>query len=63
MRCPDASEGSDGIVPPVPRLEGGYLVTVPGWPIGFFENVVGALKDDPIERGDQGEYEIREPLD
>jgi hypothetical protein len=49
--------------PPVPRMEGGHLVTGRGWPVGFFENVIGALKDDPIERGPQGEYEVRESLD
>jgi hypothetical protein len=48
---------------PVPRMEGGHLVTGRGWPLGFFERIAGALKDDPIERGDQGEFEIREPLD
>jgi hypothetical protein len=30
-----------------------------GWPLGFFEATAGALKDDPIERGPQGEYEVR----
>ena len=33
-----------------------------GWPPGFFEATAGALKDDPIERGPQGEYEVREPF-
>lgn len=28
-----------------------------GWPPGFFESTFGSLKDDPIERGPQGEYE------
>jgi hypothetical protein len=27
-----------------------------GWPAVFFENTYGSLKDDPIERGPQGEH-------
>ena len=34
-----------------------------GWPVGFFERTYGALADDPIERGDQGTFEIREPIE
>ncbi len=34
-----------------------------GWPPGFFESTFGSLKDDPIERGPQGDYEVREALD
>ena len=34
-----------------------------GWPPGFFEATFGLLKDDPIERGPQGEYEVREPME
>ena len=33
-----------------------------GWPPGFFEATFGCLKDDPIERPPQGEYEVREEL-
>ena len=33
-----------------------------GWPPGFFEETFGCLKDDPIERAPQGDYETREPL-
>lgn len=33
-----------------------------GWPPGFFEATYGCLRDDPIERPPQGEYEIREEL-
>jgi len=32
------------------------------WPPGFFELTAGAFRDEPLERGDQGEYEHREPL-
>jgi hypothetical protein len=28
----------------------------------FIETTYGSLQDTPIERGDQGEYEVREPL-
>jgi len=34
-----------------------------GWPPGFLEKAFGCLKDDPIERGPQGVFETREPLD
>ncbi len=34
-----------------------------GWPPGFFEATAGSLKDDPIERGPQGEYEVREAME
>ncbi len=34
-----------------------------GWPPGFFEATFGSLKDDPIERGPQGEYEVREVME
>ncbi len=34
-----------------------------GWPIGYFEETYGICADDPIERGDQGEFEIREPIE
>ena len=34
-----------------------------GWPPGFFEATFGSLKDDPVERGPQGEYEVREGME
>ena len=34
-----------------------------GWPSGFFEATEGALRDDPLERLPQGNYEEREELD
>jgi hypothetical protein len=34
-----------------------------GYPIGYFEETFGILADDPIERGDQGEFEIREEIE
>ncbi len=34
-----------------------------GWPPGFFEAPFGSLKNDPIERGPQGEYEVREVME
>lgn len=33
-----------------------------GWPPGFFERTFGSLKDIPIDRAPQGEYETREML-
>ena len=32
------------------------------WPEGFFEDVVGGWKGDPLERQPQGRIEDREPL-
>jgi hypothetical protein len=34
-----------------------------GWPIGFFDQTAGALADTPLERGDQGTYEVRKELE
>lgn len=33
-----------------------------GWPLGFFEETFGSLKDDPLERPPQGDFEVREEL-
>ncbi len=33
-----------------------------GWMPGFFEEVIGGWVGEPLERPEQGEYEIREPL-
>jgi hypothetical protein len=32
------------------------------WPDDFFQKTYGCLKDDPIERGNQGDFPIREDL-
>jgi hypothetical protein len=32
------------------------------WPDGFFQKTYGCLKDDPIERGNQGDFPIREEV-
>jgi hypothetical protein len=34
----------------------------PGWPEGFFEEVVGGWQGEPLQRGEQGNYEDRDPL-
>jgi hypothetical protein len=34
----------------------------PEWPEGFFEEVVGGWRGEPLERPPQGEYEDREAL-
>ena len=31
-----------------------------GWPAEFFEDTYGSFRDDPLERGAQGGFEIRE---
>lgn len=33
-----------------------------GWPLGYFDSTYGSLAHNPIERGEQGQFEIREPL-
>ena len=33
-----------------------------GWPPGFFERTIGCFQDEPLVRGEQLEYEIREKL-
>jgi hypothetical protein len=33
------------------------------WPAGFFEQTYGSLRDQPIMREAQGEYEARDELD
>jgi hypothetical protein len=69
--------GADGILHldiPTGILEGEVEATVTyqelapqevddnGWPIGFFETVIGAWVGEPLERPEQGEFEVREPL-
>ncbi len=34
-----------------------------GWRPDFFETTYGSLKDGPIERRPQGEYEVREAME
>jgi hypothetical protein len=34
----------------------------PGWPAGYFEEVLGAWKGKPLVRAPQGKLERREPL-
>ena len=33
-----------------------------GWPVGFFEQTYGSLANDPIERGSQPDYDVREEI-
>lgn len=34
-----------------------------GWPPGYFENTAGVIQDPAFDRGEQGWYEQREPLE
>jgi hypothetical protein len=34
-----------------------------GWPLGFFEEVIGGWEGEPLVRDEPGEYEVREALD
>lgn len=47
------------VLQPLKEMETGRL----GWPIGFFDRTYGAFADNPIERGDQGEHEIRDEIE
>ncbi len=33
-----------------------------GWPIGYFEETYGSMAHEPMQRGDQGEYKVRDEL-
>jgi hypothetical protein len=33
-----------------------------GWPPGYFEQVIGGWRGDPLVRPPQGEYQVREQL-
>lgn len=35
---------------------------VEGWPAGYFVQTAGILADDPLVRGEQGDYETRDLL-
>jgi len=48
------------VVQPITSSQG--LTDASGWPSGFFEQTFGCLRDDPIIRESQGEYEIRVEL-
>jgi len=39
---------------PVPNL---------GWPAGFFEQTFGSLRDLPLVRGEQGDYDVRDRIE
>lgn len=34
-----------------------------GYPVGYFDETYGSFADEPIERGPQGDYEVRETLE
>ena len=34
----------------------------PDWPDGFFEEVVGGWQGEPLQRAEQGGYDVRDPL-
>ncbi len=35
----------------------------PDWPSGFFDEVAGGWRGEPLIREDQGQYEVREELE
>lgn len=46
----------------IQQASGATGVSGTGWPEGFFERFAGAFAADPLERGAQGELEVREAL-
>jgi len=32
------------------------------WPTGFFEEVVGAWQGEPLQRAEQGAFDVRDPV-
>jgi len=34
-----------------------------GWPVGYFDAIDAIEADDVMERDDQGEFEVREPIE
>jgi hypothetical protein len=55
------------VVQPVPAREPSPTAALTpeelGWPPGFFERTFGSLRNDPMERLPQGEYEEREAIE
>ncbi|MEI8140756.1 MAG: hypothetical protein WCI03_12930 [bacterium] len=37
-------------------------ISTQAWPVGFIEQTAGCFASEPLVRGDQGAYEIREEL-
>lgn len=50
------------IVQPIVKTELAKTPEEFGWPPGFFKQTDGALANDPLVRGEQGEYQVREEL-
>ncbi len=44
------------------NLTSGISVSEQGW-LRFVEETYGCLANDPIERGNQGDYEVREEIE
>ena len=51
------------IVRPLPPVKPAGTPESRGWPPGFFERTAGSMPDFSIEPRNQGEYEVREPLE
>ena len=50
------------IIQPVTQPRPSELPDDLGWPPAFFESTFGCLRDEPLVREPQGEYEIRDEL-
>lgn len=53
----------EGVLTLQPLPAAGVTPEERGWPTGFFERTFGSLRDDPLERLPQGEYEQREAIE
>ena len=56
------------VIEMLPKTNGanGAKVKTPeelGYPPGYFEKTFGSLRDEPLERGSQGEYEVRDEIE
>jgi hypothetical protein len=50
------------VVQPRPSEAAGKTPEELGWPPGFLEQTYGSMKDDPIERPPQPDYDVRDEL-
>jgi hypothetical protein len=47
---------------PIPPASANRTLTDLGWSPDFFAQTAGAWEGEPLSRGEQGEYEVREEL-
>ncbi|HEX8199537.1 MAG TPA: hypothetical protein VF590_03555 [Isosphaeraceae bacterium] len=50
------------VIQPRPAADAATAPEDRGWPVGFFEETYGSLRDVPLTREPEGDFETREPL-